>query len=123
MEDELVDRYGELPVPAHNLNMIALIKAKAHKIGFIEIKGGLHNAIGETGNSQWFTNMSISPKSEIDVEALDEFLARFGGSLSFSVREANFRWKVTKRKFSNAKEYLNGLNNLMDDFLENVVKK
>ncbi len=123
MEDELVDRYGELPAAAHNLTMIALIKAKAHKIGFIEIKGGLHNAIGESGNSQWFTNMSISPKSEIDVEALDEFLARFGGALAFSVRDANFRWKVTKRKFGNAREYLNGLNSLMDDFLENVVKK
>ena len=123
MEDELTDRYGEMPASAHNLTMIALIKAKAHKIGFIEIKGGLNNAIGGTGNSQWFTNMSISPKSEIDVDALDAFLVRFGGALQFNIKDASFRWKVTKRKFGNAKEYLLGLNSLMDDFLENVVKK
>jgi transcription-repair coupling factor (superfamily II helicase) len=67
--------------------------------------------------------MSISPKSEIDVDALDAFLVRFGGALQFNINDASFRWKVTKRKFGNAKEYLFGLNSLMDDFLENVVKK
>ena len=123
IEDELNDRYGELPQSAHNLTMIALIKSKAHKIGFIEIKGGLNNAIGAEGNSQWFTTMSISPKSEVDIESLDEFLKRYGGAMQFSVKDASFRWKVTKRKFGNSKEYLAGLNTLMDDFYENVVKK
>ena len=38
MKDELNDRYGSIPKCAINLLNIALIKAKAHKIGILEIK-------------------------------------------------------------------------------------
>ena len=41
MKDELSDRYGSVPSCADNLLMIALIKSKAHKLGMIEMKGGV----------------------------------------------------------------------------------
>ena len=34
-----------------------------------------------------------------------------------------FIWTVTKKKFTNAKEYLNGLNALMDVFIERLMVK
>ena len=34
-----------------------------------------------------------------------------------------FIWTVTKKKFTNAKEYLKGLNALMDAFIERLMVK
>ncbi len=54
MIDELTDRYGDLPAPAHNLLKIALCRALAEACGI--------TAIREEGDSLFFTH----PKPDID---------------------------------------------------------
>ena len=122
MKDELSDRYGSVPSCADNLLMIALIKSKAHKLGMIEIKGGV--AHQESGTAVWRTVMTVYPKAELDPDAIKKLLDEYGGAIQMRV-DANpaFIWTVTKKKFTNAKEYLNGLNALMDVFIERLMVK
>ena len=51
-------------------------------------------------------------------------LDEYGGAMQMRV-DANpaFIWTVTKKKFTNAKEYLKGLNALMDVFIERLMVK
>ena len=122
MKDELSDRYGSVPSCADNLLMIALIKSKAHKLGMIEIKGGV--AHQESGTAVWRTVMTVYPKAELDPDAIKKLLDEYGGAIQMRV-DANpaFIWTVTKKKFTNAKEYLKGLNALMDVFIERLTVK
>lgn len=111
MRDELSDRYGSVPGCAGNLLQIALIKSMAHKIGIMEIKGG-EDVSG--GQAVWRTVMKIYPKADIDGAAIQDFVDSFGGSLTFVTKsEPAFVWRVTKRKYSNAAEYLAGLKDMM----------
>lgn len=119
MEDELTDRYGSLPECAANLLKIALIKTIAHKIGIIEIKGGIDTS---SQPSVWRTTISISPKAEIDADKIDEFVQQYRGALIFKIdREPMFIWRVTRKKYGNAPEYLKGLRQLIDDMYNKLV--
>lgn len=110
MRDELTDRYGSLGVPAQNLLNIALIKSMAHKIGIIEMKGGL-----EEGASPCYrTVMKMYPKADIKTEAISDFIDCFGGAMKLlSGAQPQFVWRVTKKKYSSAEEYLGGLKDML----------
>ena len=112
MKDELNDRYGSIPECAVNLLSIALIKSKAHKLGVMEIKGN----IDETQTpSAWKTIFKMYAKADINSEAIPGFIDSFGGAVRLvKGTEPLFVWRVTKKKYSNAKEYLAGLNDMMD---------
>ena len=114
MRDELADRYGSIPSSAANLLMIALIKTKAHKIGIMDIKGATkHNPSG--GVSNWRTVMTIYPKADINSDNIQQLVDTFGGALEFKLKSTpEFVWTVTKRKFSSAREYLDGMLDMMD---------
>ena len=114
MKDELMDRYGSVPSSASNLLMIALIKMKAHKIGIMDIKGATqHNPSG--GASNWRTVMTIYPKADINSDNIPKLVDSFGGALEFKLKgTTEFVWTVTKRKFTSAAEYLEGMLDMMD---------
>ena len=113
MCDELGDRYGSLPASAANLLNIALVKSMAHKIGITEIQGGTDET---PGASQWRTVMKIYPNADIQGDKIENFVAGYGGAVRFiSSPEPKFVWRVTKKKFSNAQEYLAGLKALVKD--------
>lgn len=57
IEDELLDMYGKLPMPALNLLKLALIKALANKAGFTEVRCGFQKAM-------WITRMEIRMKGD-----------------------------------------------------------
>ena len=69
MVDELADRYGDLPKPAHNLLMIALIRALAIKCGIKSIR--------EEGNTVTF--LTDHP----DIDAWSEIAALVKGRIRF----------------------------------------
>ncbi|MDO5403663.1 MAG: transcription-repair coupling factor [Eubacteriales bacterium] len=111
MRDELSDRYGSVPGCAMNLLQIALIKAKAHKIGIMQIKGGEEHS---DSKAVWRTVMKLYPKADIDGLAIQDFVDSFGGSLTFVTKnEPAFVWRVTKKKYSSAAEYLSGLKDML----------
>ena len=85
----------------------------AHKIGITEIQGGTDET---PGASQWRTVMKIYPKADIQGDKIENFVAGYGGAVRFiSSPEPKFVWRGTKKKFSNAQEYLAGLKALVKD--------
>ncbi len=112
MIDELTDRYGSLPKSASNLLKIALIKAKAHKLGALEIKGGLDES---SDPSVWRTTIKMYGKADINSSAIPDFVDSFGGSLRLVAgAEPTFVWRVIKKKYSGAGEYLDGLMDMIE---------
>lgn len=112
MKDELSDRYGSLPPCAVNLLNIALIKSMAHKIGVMEIKGGTDST---EGASVWRTVFKMYPKADINPDAIPDFVDSFGGALRLVTNpEPVFVWRVTKKKYSSAAEYLGGLKDMLE---------
>ena len=110
MKDELVDRYGSLSKPAVNLLNIALIKSMAHKIGIMEMKGTIED--GPSGCYK--TVMKVYPKAEINTEAIPDFIDSFGGAMKLvSGSQPQFIWRVTKKKYNNAGEYLTGIKEML----------
>ncbi len=111
MQDELNDRYGSLPVCAQNLLNIALIKSVAHKLGVLEVKGG---ASHEDSGAVWLTTLKMYAKAEINADGIAGFVDSFGGAVRFAAApEPAFVWRVTKKKYSSAAEYLGGLKDLL----------
>lgn len=110
MKDELVDRYGSLSTPAVNLLNIALIKSMSHKIGIMEMKGTIED--GPSGCYK--TVMKVYPKAEINTEAIPDFIDSFGGAMKLvSGSQPQFIWRVTKKKYNNAGEYLTGIKEML----------
>lgn len=110
MKDELVDRYGSLSTPAVNLLNIALIKSMAHKIGIMEMKGTIED--GPSGCYK--TVMKVYPKAEINTEAIPDFIDSFRGAMKLvSGSQPQFIWRVTKKKYNNAGEYLTGIKEML----------
>lgn len=120
MRDELRDRYGTLSQSAENLLEIALIKSMAHKLGIMEIKGGLDDS---SSPAVYRTVMTMSPKADINPDAIPDFLDSFGGAIVMKTSPSPaFIWRVVKKKYANSFEYLNGLKdviNLMNYSLTN----
>lgn len=112
MRDELNDRYGSIPVSAVNLLKIALVKSMAHKLGVLEIKGGLDEGASP---AVWRTVIKMYPKAEINSSAIGDFIDSFGGSVKFVTSpEPAFIWRVVKKKYNNPSEYLDGLKDMME---------
>lgn len=72
MREELLDRFGQIPKSVENLLRIALIRAHAHKLYMLEVKGKNERVS--------FTLRSDAP---IRVENIPVLIGEFGGSLRF----------------------------------------
>jgi len=66
MRDELLDRFGAVPVSVENLLRISLIRAKAHRVYITEIKG-----------KQERIQVYMKEDAPIRVEQIPEFLKRY----------------------------------------------
>ena len=80
----------------------------------MDIKGATqHNPSG--GASNWRTVMTIYPKADINSDNIPKLVDSFGGALEFKLKGTpEFVWTVTKRKFTSAAEYLEGMLDMMD---------
>lgn len=120
MIDELTDRYGSLPQSALNLLSISLLKALAHKLGVLQIKGGLDESV--TPNA-WFTTIKMYAGADINADDLNSFVESYGGSMRLEPgREPVLVWRVIKKKFSHPAEYLAGLLDMIA-IMESFLKK
>ena len=73
MQDELLDRFGELPKQVQNLLTIAALKALAHRCCVRELNVG-------RGEYRIF----FSPDADIQAERIPELVSLCRGQLSFS---------------------------------------
>lgn len=115
MQDELIDRFGDMPKSAMNLLTIALIKSMAHKVGAIEVKG-------KTAGGNWLTVIKMYEKALIDVEKIPEFIEKYGRELRFTVdKEPFFSYTINKKNYKDAESYLSVVRTLLEDMRENLL--
>ena len=103
--DELIDRYGDMPKPAENLLMIALIRANALKCGI--------NSISQEGNE-----FRVTP-SHIDIEIWSEVEENFDGKMKIILSSKPY---ISLRPNRNA-DALKSLNTALEKYSEIAQKQ
>ncbi len=78
MQDELIDRFGEVPKSTQQLLRAALVKAKAHRAWVEEIAGNVDSV-----------RFVINEKAPVDTAAIAPLLARYRGNLKVSLGGKN----------------------------------
>jgi transcription-repair coupling factor (superfamily II helicase) len=72
MQDELIDRFGDIPPQVENLLRIVLLKAAAHNAFITEISG-----------NKKMIKLTMWPKAEVDVERIPILIREYKGRLKF----------------------------------------
>ncbi len=106
IQDEMIDRYGDMPKAVSNLLEIALIKAMAHDVGIV--------AINEKNKQYIFEMKTDAP---IDPTKLPRLVKSYGNRLKFTVREKpyfsyNIPQKERKEVFRHIKTLLQAIKGL-----------
>lgn len=73
MQDELMDRFGDIPLQVENLLRIVLLKNDAHKLFVTEISGNKNRI-----------KVCMWPEAEIDVERIPILVREYKGRLRFA---------------------------------------
>ena len=103
MQDELTDRFGDIPVPVENLLKVALLKAAAHTAGITEISGDKN-----------FLKFIMFPKAHVKTEKIPELIKKYRGELKFAVEEPPYFTYVPKTALKNTAEILNAIKELVE---------
>ncbi len=106
MQDELIDRFGELPHSVENLLKIADLKALAHKAGVVEVDV----------NKQEIT-IRMYQKAKLDVSGIPALMEKYKGTLTFRTGDVpSFYYRDVRQKHTDcetmlvmAREILSGL--------------
>lgn len=84
MQEELIDRFGDMPAAVNNLLHIALIKALCHQAYVI--------ALSQKGND---VRLMMYPKAKLAIENIPELVTRYKGRLKFIPQpEPCFEYKL-----------------------------
>ena len=86
MEDELIDRFGDLPKPVTNLLTIATLKAKAHQV-----------YVTEARIRQQEIRLTMYAKAPIRTENIEVFLSEYRGDLRFKAAEEPYFLYIDQR--------------------------
>ena len=76
MQDELIDRFGDIPKAVDNLLRIALIKAVAHQA-----------YVTEVGINRQEVRISMFPKAKLNTEGIPALVAEYKGALKMQMGE------------------------------------
>ena len=88
MLDELIDRFGELPKPAANLLLVALIRAEAHAAGVVQLV-----------HKEKETRIYMHERADVDVAAIPDFLAVYGKRMQFKSTAKNPYFIINMKGF------------------------
>ena len=77
MQDELIDRFGDIPKAVDNLLRIALIKALAHQA-----------YVTEVGINRQEVRISMFPKAKLNTEGIPALVAEYKGALKMQMGDA-----------------------------------
>ena len=108
MQEELLDRFGDLPAAVNNLLNIALIKATCHSV---YVNGLVHKA-----NE---VKLQMYPRAKLSVEKIPELITKYQGSLKF-LPQANpyFQYQLPKnpKGKTDSITVFENLKKLLEDF-------
>ena len=86
MQDELLDRFGDMPRPVENLLVIALLKAAAHKAYVTEVKINRQEI-----------RMTMYQNAKLDPSGIPGIIANYNGALKFQMTETPYFHYVDRR--------------------------
>ena len=72
MQDELTDRFGDMPKPVENLLWAALLKAMGHEAGVTEVRA-----------NRMEIRLTMNPKAPVDTTKIPEMIGEYQGLLKF----------------------------------------
>lgn len=104
MQDELIDRFGDIPNQVENLLKVVLLKAAAHKAYVTEISG-----------NKSLIKLSLWDKAEIDITRIPILVREYKGRLKFIPDGPGFEYsppKTDKNIIEIAKDLIESLSTL-----------
>ena len=107
MQDELMDRFGEMPKNVMNLLSIALIKAMAHKSWITEIT-----------EIQGKLKIILYAKAQIDVARIPEIVEKYKGRMKFVPETEPYFLFEPEKRTSDMEEYKKILMAIIEDIRE-----
>lgn len=114
MKEELLDRFGAVPVSADNLLRIALIRESAHKLYMTEVKGRDERI-----------KFTFKPDAPIQAENIQALLIQYKDKMSFTAYGAPFltyRYKKTGIIEKDAQQLLSLTEELLDKMQKVLLK-
>jgi len=106
MEDELLDRFGEIPRPVTNLLKIALIKALAHKMYITEISGGKKSL-----------KLTMYNHAPVNVTAIPQLISIYPNECKFDGSGTSPYFTITPRKPFGG---IDSINSFLSEFFVNM---
>ena len=113
MQDELIDRFGDMPKAVQNLLDIVLIKSMAHETYISQIKQ----------KREQFLDITMFEKAKIKVENIPILLEKYNGRLTFVPQKLplfQFKWSKEKRpsKEDKKKNFVENIREFLKDMKE-----
>lgn len=117
MQDELIDRFGELPKAVENLVKVAYLKALAHQAYMTEVNINRQEI-----------RMTLYPKARLNTEKLPQILSKYKGELKVLTgdnpglfyQERNAKNRDSMKMMEKAEEILKSVGELADQALGTV---
>lgn len=105
MQDELMDRFGEMPKSVVNLLSVALMKSLAHK-----------SYITEVSADRKQIKLIMYRFAKVDVNKIPEFIGKYGNKLKFTV-ETNpyFQYTPSVNEWKDAEDLIEFVKKLLGD--------
>lgn len=107
MEDELVDRFGEIPKQVKMLLKIALIKSIANKAYITEVSGNRREI-----------RFVMYPQAKIDTDKIPEIIGRYRRQIKFHVESTPYFTYVLPNEGKDIEEYLNMVQAVVQEIKE-----
>lgn len=104
MQDELIDRFGDLPRQVENLLKVVLVKAAAHKAYITEI----------TGNRERL-KFQMMQDAKIDTQKIPEMLKRYNHRLKIVTEKNPYFEYIPMKPAKNTDEMLDNMKKVIND--------
>lgn len=107
MQDELIDRFGDIPKPVQNLLQIAVIRSMAHQIYATEVRGNRREI-----------KIMMYPKANLKTENMQQLLNLYGANTLRVVASADvpyFVYSDRKKENKDADQMLNFVKKLLNN--------
>ena len=111
MEDELMDRFGELPKPAWNLLQAAVIKNMANRAYITDIKGTRREI-----------RIIMYERAKIDINKIPDLLKKMKQNLRFQTDKIPCFFYEVPKEIKTAEDYLLELKRVVQEILGLVLK-
>ncbi len=103
MQDELMDRFGDIPKPVENLLVVARLKAMAHRAYVTEVKVNRQEV-----------RLTMYPNARLDTAGIPQLVQGYGGELKFQMGEVPcFHFVERKKSYKDCKAMLEKANELI----------